>query len=470
MNARGPDGPRRSLGERAIVVGAGMAGLATARVLSERFEEVLVLDQDSLPAQADWRAQVPQGRHPHLLLTEGARILERWFPGTVDELEKGGAVDVDLCRDFYWHQSGGTFRRPESSLRGPSMSRPFLEHTVRARVEAISNVTIRDETNVNGLSVDASGSRVSCVQTASGTVIGCDLLVDASGRRARSLSWLQDLGYEPPRVSVVTVDTRYVTRILRRSDEPARDWKAAAVIGSPESKRLAMALPVEGSRWLLVLGGLNGERAPTDRDGMLRYARSLDSPVIADILEVSEPIGEVVTHRFPSSQRRHVERLRRFPAGWVMIGDAISCFNPIYGQGMTSAIQQADALGAELDRAGAVTRPFARRYFKAASKVVAVPWSIAVGGDFVYDATTGKKPLGTELLNRYMERVYVASQHDDAVMIRTSEVIALLRNPASLLAPGFVARVLRRARRGPTEGGVLDAESSGHSVAAERSG
>jgi 2-polyprenyl-6-methoxyphenol hydroxylase-like FAD-dependent oxidoreductase len=147
------------IGHNAVVVGASMAGLCAARVLSERFERVLLVDRDTLPDGAEPRARVPQGRHPHLLLTAGVRLLEGWFPGIVDELEAGGAVDIDLCGDVYWYQTGGAARRPPSTLRGPSMSRPFLERKFRARVEALANVTVRDRTAVDGLR--ASGTRSS---------------------------------------------------------------------------------------------------------------------------------------------------------------------------------------------------------------------------------------------------------------------------------------------------------------------
>jgi 2-polyprenyl-6-methoxyphenol hydroxylase-like FAD-dependent oxidoreductase len=171
--------------------------------------------------------------------------------------------------------------------------------------------------------------------------------------------------------------------------------------------------------------------------------------VIADLMAGSEPLGEVVTHRFPANQRRRLEKMRQFPLGWVLLGDAVCSFDPIYGQGMTSAALQAATLGACLERSDAVDRRFARRYFKAAAKVVSLPWSVAVGGDFAYSGTTGRKPPGTDLLNRYVERVTVAGQHDDAVARRFSEVAAMVRRPETLLTPAFVRRVLRSSGQRP---------------------
>jgi 2-polyprenyl-6-methoxyphenol hydroxylase-like FAD-dependent oxidoreductase len=448
---RSPDGgPPPHVGRVAIVIGASMAGLCAARVLSERFGRVIVVDRDSLPHGPVARRHVPQGRHPHLLMPAGARLLASWFPGFVDELEQHGAISVDLCHDFYWHQAGGPQRRPSSTLRAPAMSRPLLECTVRRRVEALSNVTVRDGVAVDAVRCDPSRQRLTGVRLADGEPMACDLVVDASGRHARSLRWLEELGYEGPPTTVVGIDTRYVTRVYRRGGAPAHDWLAAAVIGDPSTRRLAMALPMEGDRWIVALGGLNGESAPLDDAEALTYARTFESPVVAHLMQTSQQIGEPVVHRFVSNQRRHVERLHRFPLGWVLLGDAVCSFDPIYGQGMTSAALQADALGRCLDRRRAIDRRFARRYFKAAGRSVKAPWSIAVGGDFAYEGTTGKKPFGTDLLNRYMNRVVVAGQRDDGVVIRFNEVVSLVRGPESLLAPRFVLRVLRHTRPSST--------------------
>jgi 2-polyprenyl-6-methoxyphenol hydroxylase-like FAD-dependent oxidoreductase len=437
----------RLVGDHAVVVGASMAGLCAARVLADRFERVSVVDRDTFPTDPRQpRDQVPQGRHPHLLHVAGARLLDGWFPGIVEELYDGGAVELDLCADFYWHQEGGVARRPSTDLRGPAASRPFLEATVRGRLAQLPNVEVRDRCAVTG--AEFVGDRMTGVRLDGDAVLRAGLVVDATGRQARSLAWLQSSGYTPPPVDTVEVDTRYVTQVYRRDPRVALDWKAAAVIDEPAKRRLAMAIPAEGERWLVLLGGLNGEAPPTQRDERLAWAKSLPSPVIADLMAASEPVGDVLTHRFPANQRRRLDKLRRFPTGWTLLGDAVCSFDPIYGQGMTSAALQAAALGSCLDRSTSVDRRFARRYHKSVAAVVAAPWSVAVGGDFAYADTTGSKPLGTDVLNRYIRRVTVASQHDDRVAIRFNEVVAMVRRPESLLTPRFALRALRASRQG----------------------
>jgi 2-polyprenyl-6-methoxyphenol hydroxylase-like FAD-dependent oxidoreductase len=436
---------RRLIGDQAVVIGASMAGLCAARVLSDRFERVCVIDRDTFPTDVGVpRRRVPQGRHPHLLLVAGARLLERWFPRILGELYSGGAVELDVCGDFYWHQAGGELRRPPSELKGPAMTRPYLEATVRRRVGDLPNVELRSDCAVTGLEV-ACG-RTTGVHTDDGTVVPADLTVDATGRQARSLAWVEAAGFPSPPVEVIDVDTRYVSQMYQRAAFPSSEWKAAAIVDDPATKRLAMALPVEGDRWLVMFGGLNGVVPPTEEAERLLWAKSLPSPVIADLMAASEPVGDTATNRFPANQRRRVERLRRFPLGWVLLGDAVCSFDPIYGQGMTSAALQADTLGACLDRHGATDRRFAERYFKHIAKVVASPWSIAVGGDFAYPGTKGRKPPGTDLLNRYMARVLVAGQYDDQVAVRFNEVAAMVRSPNSLLSPLFARRVFRAGK------------------------
>jgi 2-polyprenyl-6-methoxyphenol hydroxylase-like FAD-dependent oxidoreductase len=366
------------VGEHAVVVGASMAGLCAARVLADRFDRVSVVDRDTFPADPRQpRGQVPQGRHPHLLHVAGARLLAGWFPGIIEELYEGGAVELDLCADFHWHHEGGLARRPATELKGPAASRPYLEATVRGRVARLGNVEIRDRCAVVG--AELAGDRMTGVRLEGGEILRCDLVVDATGRQARSLAWLRPAGYPSPRVDTVEVDARYVTQAYRRDPHAAHGWKAAAVIDEPATRRLAMAVPAEGDRWLVLLGGLNGEAPPTRPDERLAWARSLPSPVIADLMAACERVGDVATHRFPTNQRRRLDKLRRLSSGWILLGDAVCSFDPIYGQGMTSAALQAAALGRCLDRATTVDRRFARRYHKADAPMDVKPRAPACG-------------------------------------------------------------------------------------------
>jgi len=139
-----------------VVIGASMAGLVTARVLSDHVDRVAVVERDRLPTGAESRRGVPQGRHAHALLGAGQRLIDRWFPGLVAELEAGGAERLD-GREF-WYQGGGTRVRADFGITTVSVSRPYLETTVRRHLVARGNVSIVDGCRVDGLQLD--GGRV----------------------------------------------------------------------------------------------------------------------------------------------------------------------------------------------------------------------------------------------------------------------------------------------------------------------
>ena len=110
-------------------------------------------------------------------------------------------------------------------------------------------------------------------------------------------------------------------------------------------------------------------------------SRSLPRPDVYDVIRDAEPVGETAYYPFPSNLRRRYERLERFPGGYLVLGDAISSFNPIYGQGMSVATLEALALEECLERTPLSTELW-KPFFKAAGRIVDGPWTIAVGGDF----------------------------------------------------------------------------------------
>jgi 2-polyprenyl-6-methoxyphenol hydroxylase-like FAD-dependent oxidoreductase len=188
-----------------------MAGLCAARVVVDHFEAVTVVDRDTLPTDPRQpRGQVPQGRHPHLLHVAGARFWTAGFPGSSRSATTEERRSSTCAPTFYWHQEGGVARRPATDLKGPAASRPFLEATVRGHLAQLRNVEIRDRCAVAG--AEFAGDRVTGVRLDGDSILRADLVVDATGRHARSLSWLQSAGYPPPPIDTVEVDTRYVTQ------------------------------------------------------------------------------------------------------------------------------------------------------------------------------------------------------------------------------------------------------------------
>jgi 2-polyprenyl-6-methoxyphenol hydroxylase-like FAD-dependent oxidoreductase len=435
----------RNRRDHAVVIGASVAGLAAARVLSAHFERVTVLDRDELPAGTDARRGVPQGRHAHALLGGGARAIEQLFPGVTEELFAAGAVPLKF-NEGHWYQAGG-YRAP-SLVDGTviSASRPFLECHLRRRVADLPNVDFESGVVVHGL-VGADGwvRGASVERGGVPSTLRADLIVDCSGRASSAPRWMTELGYDAPETIEVRCDVRYATMLLERTRTDLYGTFAITIETPPNGKRAAFCVPIEGDRWIVTIASSFGAYSPGDEESFHTIAASLPSPEVLHVLEHGRPLGPVVSHRLSSSKRRRYEQLKHVPAGFVALGDAICSFNPIYGQGMSSAVMQAVELSACLD-AGEHSERLARAFYKRAAKIVANPWKIAVGADFAYPECTGPKPPGTDLVNRYMKRVLLAAQVSPEVNTEMILVQNLLAPPATLMRPSMV-RMVRRAAR-----------------------
>jgi 2-polyprenyl-6-methoxyphenol hydroxylase-like FAD-dependent oxidoreductase len=432
----------------AIVIGAGIAGLTMGRALADRFDRVVLLDRDHLPDAPTPRRGAPQTYHAHVLLAAGQRALEELFPGLGEELVRAGAVPFEPGLDLLFYRYGSLWPPVPVGLTLLSMSRPLLELTVRRRVAALPNVTVRGAVAASGLT--SEGRRVTGAVLDDGEVLPADLVVDCSGRGSRSDRWLSALGLPAPEVVEVKVGIRYATRLYRRKPGDLADGVGVFVLPTaPEERRVGLILPIEEDRWLVGLGGWHGDQAPTDPDGFLAHARSLPHPGIGDVMARAEPVSDAVAYQFPSSRRRRFERLRDLPAGYVAAGDAICSFNPVYGQGMTCAALEALALRRTLDRHGDVSAEVAREFYREAAEIIAVPWRFAVGADFAYPQTTGPKPPAVRLLNAYSRRLQLVSRLDPAVRRTFTEVQHLITPPSALFTPAMVAKVLRGPQSRP---------------------
>jgi 2-polyprenyl-6-methoxyphenol hydroxylase-like FAD-dependent oxidoreductase len=444
--------PPRS-GCHAVVIGGSLAGLLAARVLADHFRRVTVLERDHLPDGPVARKGTPQARHAHALLASGRRVFERLFPGLTAEYLAAGAVDTDAIRDVEWLTPAGPAVRFPSPIRFLGATRDLIEWGVRRRVLANPRVRVRPEIDVAELVLDPAGPRVVGVglrDRAAGEdeLLPADLVVDASGRGSRAPQWLEALGYDRPRETVVNAFLGYASRLLRPPAGWAADWQGLYVQSAPPArKRGGLILPVEGGRWLATLVGGGKDYPPTDEDGFREFARSLPDPRLAAAVEAAEPLGPVTGTRSTENRVRHYERRGRRPDGFLVTGDAACAFNPVYGQGMSAAAIAAVTLDECLRdcRPGPGLPGLAARFQKRLAKANARPWLLATGEDYRYAETEGPRPgLVTRLTHRYLDRVTALSTRSARVRLRLIEVLHLIRSPASLFGPGLMARALAR--------------------------
>lgn len=454
----------------AVVVGGGMAGLLAARVLADHFEQVTLVERDALPDSAQARKGVPQGRMPHVLLPRGLGILERLFPGYGDELEAAGAVSLRVPTDALMLTPAGWLDRRATGWPLLSASRPLYERVARRRLREVPGVTILDRHDVTSLLTSPDGRQVigltlRPIDDTGGTSrrLAADLVVDACGRGSRTPAWLSEAGYDTPTKTHVDPDVGYAARIYRIPDGFRADWQVVMLSAQPPSmSRTGYLFPIEDGQWIVGLAGAAGQQPPTDEDGFAAFTRSLRHPAIATALAAAEPVTPIRGYRGTSNRLWHYERMHRWPERFVVLGDAVCSFNPIYGQGISTAAVAAETLDACLreqrrrrpaDDLDGLTRRFQRRLARGNAN----PWTLSTGEDLRFPTTTGVRVgAAMRLQHRYLDRVVAAATRDPATADTYVQVVGMLAHPLSLFAP----RVLAAAARTRPHGGGAPSDTA----------
>jgi 2-polyprenyl-6-methoxyphenol hydroxylase-like FAD-dependent oxidoreductase len=436
-------------GTHAVVVGAGIAGLLTARVLSDHFDEVTVLERDQLDDCAADRRGATQGRHAHALLSRGQQTLEALFPGLTEELRQAGARTGDFLADSRLYFSGHRLCPAPSGLIAVSCTRALLEHRVRYRVLGTTNVRIHDRCAVAGLTTDTRGSTVTGVRLRDERderpqTMDADIVVDTTGRNSRAPTWLERLDYPSPPVDQVHVDVAYATRRYRMDSDALSGDLAIINAPTPTEPRAGALALLEGGVGMLTLAGVCGDRPPLDPDGFAAFAHSLAFPDIGEAIRAADPIDDPVPHRFAASSWRRYDRLDRLPGGFVVLGDGVCSFNPIYGQGMTIASLEAAALGEHLHRHG---RLRTHRLEREVARIARPAWEMAAGSDLQFREVRGHRRKVHRLAASYMRRLHAVGADDAELSRAFVRVSGLVDSPAALLRPRVAVRVLRRRPR-----------------------
>ncbi|MFE1875019.1 FAD-dependent oxidoreductase [Streptomyces sp. NPDC059496] len=429
------------------MLGASIGGLFAARVLSDTFDRVTLIDRDALPETDENRKGVPQGRHAHAILPAGTKWLQQTFPGLLEQFEADG-VSVVREPDEMHFAPGGHLLSQKGRSRDPiptyQPNRPQLEGGVRARLRARPNIEIIGRCEASGLIDSPDGRRVVGVRVVdrdggAEREIAADLVVDATGRGGRTTRWLADLGYDQPQEDRLAIDIKYVSRNLKVAPGALGSKKVVIVGACPGRPTGATFLQHGDDHWMLTLIGYGGHHPPTDPGEFLEFAKPILPPDVFEVLCAAEPLDDPVAHRYPASVRRRYERLERFPDGLLVFGDAFCSFNPVYGQGMSAAALQAEALRDALAQ-GRDQLP--RRFFKTAARRIEVAWQMALGSDLSLPEVAGPRPLPVRVLNAYFGWLMTAAEHDSALTQEFVKVSSLLSPPTILLTPATIGRVV----------------------------
>lgn len=448
------------LGERAVIIGSSIAGMMTARVLADHFEQVVVLERDHIEEKPALHKSIPQGNHLHALLLGGEQVLSRLYPGFTDKLQGLGAVRAGLGKDFALilpdgrkaYPSGSAVREPRDlGIDMYCQSRGLLEHCVRSCTKELTNISLRCDCPVRELI--HSNRRVRGVVYDNDGVshsASADLVVDAGGRGSRAPRWLKGLGFEPPEETFIGVDLAYASAKYRIPNYSEPERVLFVVAPGPNYPKVGGFEQIEGDVFHLTLAGRFGDYPPADERGFLAFAKSLHSSKLYELVMDARRVTEITTYRFHSSVRRHYERLAVFPEGFLVLGDAIASFNPIYGQGMSSAALQVQALQDLLkERTQGTARldSLAPTFFTRAAEVVTAPWTLAANSDFAYPQTTGERPRDLEEGAQYFAALEALSTEDVDVHTLMTKVINLAEPLSALNEEPLRSRVLARMQQ-----------------------
>lgn len=449
-----------------VIIGGSIAGLVAAKVLSDHFQRVTILERDLIGEGVACRKGTPGASHSHGLTSKGARALELIFPGIKDELEMAGSVVFDHAQGISsWVPSG---QIPLSTVGQPMLffTRPLLESLIRRRVIATPGVHLCNGAQVIGLQTDGAGERVTGVsaicrpagdtqdiEVKQPVSISADFVVDASGRFSRLTRWLTEMGYSVPDDRVIDAGVIYTTCIFKG---PERDWEGIYHFSeAPDATRGAYVLRTEKKEWLVTLSGAMRDKPPVDEQGFLEFAFSMNNSDINELLMDCTRASSIVSYARTENRLRLYHLARRWPQRLAVLGDAVCAFNPVYGQGMSMATFEAMALGELIGR----RRPrygldqVGKLFQTKLARLIRWSWLLAISSDLMWEAEMlGTKAWwGARAFHWYKSKLYIAVLSDNYLLKVFLAISHMERHALILLHPAVIVRVayaVIRSRKG----------------------
>ncbi|GAB3021358.1 FAD-binding oxidoreductase [Mycobacterium bourgelatii] len=442
----------------AVVIGGSIAGIAAAKVCSETFERVIVLEKDDPHRRREGRPGAAQGWHLHHLLIAGQIELERFFPGIVDDMVREGAFKVDMAAQ-YRIRLGGTWKKPGTSdIEIICAGRPLLEWCVRRRLDDEPRIDFRYESEVTDLIFDRNNNTVVGVAVDRGgdepEVIPAEFVVDASGKNTRVPEFLERIGVGAPEVEQDIINCFYST--MQHRVPPERQWQDKVMVicyaYRPFEDTYAAQYYTDSSRTVLStsLVAYNCYSPPRTAKEFREFANLMPSPVIGENIDGLEPASPIYNFRYPNMLRLHYEKKRNLPRALLAVGDAYTSADPVSGLGMSLALKEVREMQLLLAKYGPGHPNLPRRYYRTISKMADTAWFVIREQNLRFDwmkDVDKKRPFYFRVLTWYMDRL-LELVHDDVDAYREFlAVVHLVKSPLALMKPGIASRVLGKWAR-----------------------
>ena len=433
----------------AVILGASISGLLAARVLAPHFDKVLLLDRDSLPERPEYRSGTAQAQHAHILLRRGLTGFEQMFPGYTQKLVDAGGTMTNATRDWYCLFPRGPFPQFESDMEFLCASRPLIEHTLRTTLlDEYPQVVIQSDCNVTGIRLSVDGppeiTFLPGGEKRSHENIVADLVIDATGRNSRTPNWLQQQGFAKVRETIVKPYLGYATRLYKNVSLPVGVRATLLMAKDPDMTRGGVLLPIENDQYICTLYGFSKDYPPTDEAEFLRFAKSLRSDLLYQAIVHANPQTPAKAFVKNESVYRHYAENGPWPQGFLVTGDAVCSFNPIYGQGMTAALLATEAFAKKLQHGRPADAAWAKNVQSKIVHAYRAAWTLSTNEDLRWPATEASK-VGFMLraMHRFSDLIGTAATHDQRVAYTYIKVLHMTSTPTALLTPWMLARILR---------------------------
>lgn len=431
--------------EKAIIIGGGISGKLAARVLSEFYKEVIILERDSKLEGPIARKGTPQGEHLHALLHAGEHGLEELFPGITEKFYDSGAVKINSTIDLAWFHHGAWKIRYDGGYSTTLQTRPHLEWHIEQYIKRIPNVVLRYNQVVQDFLYNQAENRITGVQLKNGPLLA-NLVVDASGVSSLASKWLHKRGSHIPEEKV-EINLSYSSKQFQLTENHERDWKIKLVYPNPPQEKIGGTISkVEGNRYIVTIMGyhnaVNDKEILKNDSGFIELSKKLPKLDIYQEIEHATPLTKTSFYRIPHIVWRRFDKME-LPDGLLLIGDTICRIDPVFGQGMSIAILEALSLQKLLQTG--VRQKVSAAFHKKAAKIISPIWNMVITEDFRYSATTGKRPFGLTIQQWYAKNIFLLSSQNQEVYDAFVKVMNLVRPITSLMTPSIIRSVLSHA-------------------------